>query len=176
MNLICLIVTVYLFVPLFHLKAKYDRLRLMRKINENERELRYVLDLDEEESKIKTRLLELVQEARRKLAKDDGGEVREDEFGLAVETLFYRLRRFRRRFRIGSVMELLLAALALVAFILTEDMRQPMVIIDKWTPLMIVLMLSVWVTDVRLIRYRDKVLSDEEEAERARREQEAAGK
>ncbi len=39
---------------------------------------------------------------------------------------------------------------------------------------MIVLMLIVWVMDVRLIRYRSKVLADEEDAERARQEQEAA--
>ena len=72
------------------------------------------------------------------------------------------------------MLELIFAALALAAFILTEDMRLPMVLIDRWTPLMIVLMLIVWVMDVRLIRYRSKVLADEEDAERARQEQEAA--
>lgn len=93
-----------------------------------------------------------------------------------METLFYQVKRFLRRFRIGMVLELIFSALALVAFILTEDMRLPMVLIDRWTPLMILLMLIVWVLDVRLIRYRGQVLADEEEAERKRleREQEAA--
>ena len=68
---------------------------------------------------------------------------------------------------------LLIALLALIAFILTEDMRLPMVLIDRWTPLMIVLLLIEWLLDVRLIRYRDKVLADEEEAERQRQEQAA---
>ena len=48
-----------------------------------------------------------------------------------------------------------------------------MVLIDRWTPLMIVLLLIEWLLDVRLIRYRDKVLADEEEAERQRQEQAA---
>ena len=149
---------------------------MMGKINENERELRSLLELDKEENRIKIRLLELVREARSKKtqAEADAGDVQEDEFGIAVETLFYKLRRFKRRFRIGWVLELIFAALALAAFILTEDMRLPMVLIDRWTPLMIVLILIVWVMDVRLIRYRSKVLADEEDAERARQEQEAA--
>lgn len=175
-NLICLIVTFYLFIPLLHLRAKYGRASMMGKINENERELRSLLELDKEENRIKIRLLELVREARSKKtqAEADAGDVQEDEFGIAVETLFYKLRRFKRRFRIGWVLELIFAALALAAFILTEDMRLPMVLIDRWTPLMIVLILIVWVMDVRLIRYRSKVLADEEDAERARQEQEAA--
>ena len=38
----------------------------------------------------------------------------------------------------------------------------------------VLLLLIVWILDVRLIRYRDKVLADEEEAERRLQEQEAA--
>ncbi len=33
-NLICLIITIYLFIPLLHLKAKFGRARLMKKVNE----------------------------------------------------------------------------------------------------------------------------------------------
>ena len=101
------------------------------------------------------------------------GDATEAEYDDAVETLFYRVKRFQRRFRIGLVLELIVALLVLIAFILTEDMRLPMVLIDRWTPLMIVLLLIEWLLDVRLIRYRDKVLADEEEAERQRQEQAA---
>lgn len=86
-----------------------------------------------------------------------------------------RIARRNRPFARGDVHKALtLAVLALIAFILTEDMRLPMVLIDKWTPPMIVLMLIVWVLDVRLIRYREGVLDDEEEAERRRQEREQA--
>ncbi|MBR0206686.1 MAG: sortase [Clostridia bacterium] len=177
-NLICLIITIYLFIPLLHLKAKFGRARLMGKINENKSQLRVMQQISEEEIPDKTRLEQLVQEARQKLAERGvevpTGEAQEDEFDTSVETLFYKLKRFKRRFRWGLVLELIFAVLALVAFILTEDMRLPMVLIDKWTPLMIVLMMIVWVLDVRLIRYRDKVLADEEEAERRRQAREQA--
>ena len=53
--------------------------------------------------------------------------------------------------------------LAVIAFILTEDMRLPMILVDRWTPLMIVLMLLCWTVDVWLTRYRDKLEADEEE-------------
>ena len=55
----------------------------------------------------------------------------------------------------------------MIAFILTEDMRLPMVLIDRWTPLMIALMLLCWTTDVWLVRYRDSMKADEEEKELA---------
>ncbi len=176
-NLICLIITIYLFIPLLHLCAKFDRPRKMRKINENKRQLRTIAKIDEAEIPDRTRLEELVQEARQKLAESGleaaVGDATEAEYDDAVETLFYRVKRFQRRFRIGLVLELIVALLALIAFILTEDMRLPMVLIDRWTPLMIVLLLIEWLLDVRLIRYRDKVLADEEEAERQRQEQAA---
>ena len=52
---------------------------------------------------------------------------------------------------------------AIIAFILTEDMRLPMILIDRWTPLMILLLAICWIVDVRLVRYRNKVLAEEEE-------------
>lgn len=177
-NLICLIITIYLFIPLLHLGAKFDRGRKMRKINKNKRQLRILQEIEEAEVRDRKRLDELVQEARQRKGGADGpiltGEAQEDEFADAVETLFYKAKRFRRRFDLGLVLELIFSVLALIAFILTEDMRLPMVLIDKWTPLMIVLMLIVWVLDVRLIRYREGVLDDEEEAERRRQEREQA--
>ena len=38
-----------------------------------------------------------------------------------------------------------------------------MVLIDKWTPLMLILLGICWVIDFRLARYRSKVLAEEEE-------------
>ena len=173
-NLICLVVTLYLFLPLLHLGAKFDRARLMGKVNRNKRQLQRMQTLAAADAQDKTRLEQLALEARRKLAAAPDGAVRSDEFDAAVETLFYKVKRFKRRFSLGMVLELIFGALALVAFIPTENMRLPMVLIDRWTPLMILLLLIVWLLDVRLIRYRNKVLADEEEAERKRLEKERA--
>ena len=66
------------------------------------------------------------------------------------------------------------AVIALIVFILTEDMRLPMILIDQYTPVMIILLLIVWLFDVTLIRYRKEVLAEEEEAIREQAEREAA--
>ena len=170
-NLIALIVTVYLFLPLLHLDAKFGRPRMMGKINGNEGKLRLARILTDDEARDKARLEELVREAR---AEDAEGQVQADEFDAAVETMFYRVKRFKRRFRTGVGLELIVAVLAVIAFLLTENMRLPMVLIDRYTPLMLLLMAIVWTLDVSLIRYRGKVMADEEEAERKRQAQEAA--
>ena len=117
LNLISLIVTIYLFLPLLHLKAKFNRGRWMKKVNEEEADT------------------------------------------------YDKLKQFRRRFRLGIVLELIVSVAALVAFILTEDMRLPMVLIDRWTPLMLLLLLICWIIDVLLVRYRRKQQEQEEAPE-----------
>ena len=107
-NLVCLGVTIYLFLPVLHIRDKYSRGRKMRRVNEeNSRD-------------------------------------------------FYGEKKFTRRFRLGIVLELADCALALAAFLLTEDMRLPMALIDRWTPLMILLMGICLIVDFRLARYREE--------------------
>lgn len=48
------------------------------------------------------------------------------------------MNRFWKRF----VLSIVPAAAAILAFILTEDMRQPMVFVDRWTILMAVIALA----------------------------------
>ncbi len=132
-NLICLIVTAYLLLPLLHLKAKYGRSKLVGKLNKEEEQ---ICELDEREN---------------------------EEFEKMTK-------KFKRRFAIGVALELIDVVLALVTFILTEDMRNPMVLIDRWTPLMVLFLVICWVIDVRAIRIRDKEILDEAE----RSEDEAA--
>ena len=174
LNLLSLIVTVYLFLPLLHLGAKFGRAGKMKKINESKLQLLGLTKVAAEEAGDLARLKELVAAARLKQTEPLVGDIGAGEFGAAVETLFYRTKPFLRRFWIGMGLELLFSAAAVIAFILTQNLRQPMVLIDRWTPLMILLMLIVWALDVRLIRYRNKVLADEEEAERRRQAQEQA--
>ena len=70
------------------------------------------------------------------------------------ETREEKIKRFRRRFRIGFGGEIVTSIAALVAFILTEDMRLPMVLIDKWTPLMALLMALCLCIDRLTVRLR----------------------
>ena len=77
--------------------------------------------------------------------------------------LYYRLKKFTRRSRTGYLLELVTSVVALIAFILTEDMRLPMVLIDKWTPLMLIMLAICWIIDIRLARYRGKEIEEERE-------------
>lgn len=125
LNLICLILTAYVFMPLTHLDAKYGRRRLIERLEREEDELARI---EERESADFERMI----------------------------------KRFMRRFRFGVCGETLNVAAAIIAFLLTEDMRLPMIIIDRWTPLMVLLLLLCWLIDWRAIRIRDNELLEEE--------------
>lgn len=163
-NLICLLTTIYLFVPLLHLKDKYGRIKQMEKFNEEKTELFDKPDLEEEERQEREKILDTAvtmkswNDVRATLADITG-----EDFADAVEILYYHVTEFVKRFRLGFGLELADVIAAIIAFILTEDMRLPMVLIDKWTPLMLILLVICWVLDVRLMRYRDEVPAEEEE-------------
>ncbi len=192
-NLICLILTFYVLIPLLHLRQKYSRARMMKKINKAKAQLREAQEMAEEEARDKERIEQLAIEARQdkeqseigknagkgvaeaiKAVRDMAGDIQEKEFDEGVELLYYRLRSFLRKFRIGILLEAVFAVIALIVFILTEDMRLPMILIDQYTPVMIILLLIVWLFDVTLIRYRKEVLAEKEEAIREQAEREAA--
>lgn len=163
-NLICLLTTIYLFVPLLHLKDKYGRIKQMKKLNDEKTELFDKPDLEEEERQEREKILDTAvtmkswNDVRATLADITG-----EDFADAVEILYYHVTEFVKRFRLGFGLELVDVIAAIIAFILTEDMRLPMVLIDKWTPLMLILLVICWVLDVRLMRYRDEVPAEEEE-------------
>ena len=164
-NLICLIVTVYLFLPLLSLRAKYGRGRRMRKFNEEKEGLLNAQDLDEVQQKERLNIISrvLADRSSRSSGKAETGPVTAEEFGAAVEEIYYHITKFSRRFTLGTFLELLLSVGAIAAFILTENIRLPMVLIDKWTPLMIVILALCWLADVTLAGYRDKMEDGEEE-------------
>ncbi len=109
-NLISMILTVYILMPMMHLRDKYGRARGMEKIN------------------------------------------RESD-----AELYVGVRSFLRRFRTAIVAELVLSVLAVVLFVLTENMSLPMTLIDRWTPMMLLFLLLSWVIDVRMVRYREQI-------------------
>lgn len=163
-NLICMVLTAYLFLPLLRLKAKFGRVGYMKKHNEEKCALREASGLNEEQREERNRIYDAAIRIReRKDGNTDQGEVTEEEFRSAVEELYYHVRDFLKRFRLGLALELLTVAAAVIAFILTEDMRLPMILIDKWTPLMVGLLILCWLLDNGLIRYREKAKKSEEE-------------
>ncbi|MBR3416580.1 MAG: sortase [Clostridia bacterium] len=139
LNLICVVLTVYLLVPVFHLRDKFGRSKLMKQLNG----------------------------AAGGTCVEDGECVTEedtaDEDG--EDGPLYRVKKFLRRLRAGVGIEVLTAAAAIIAFILTEDMRNPMAFVDKWTPLMLLILLAAWIIDVRLARYRDNREEEEDPEE-----------
>ena len=162
-NLICVLITAYLFLPLLHLREKLGRPKTMRSFNEAKEELCKRTDLSAGEEAERRRIEQTALEGR--AGRDDPrlGEVTAEEFHAAVEKLYYPLQRFLRRFRTGLGLELIDTIAAIVAFILTEDMRLPMVLIDRWTPLMLLLLAVCWGTDVLLLRYREEEQEEERE-------------
>lgn len=162
-NLICLIITVYIFIPLMHLRSKYGRPKRMKNINEEKKGLFKLFDLDDEQRAERDLIMNTaVADGREENESFGYADVDEKSFAKAVEKLYFHVRKFVKRFRIGISTELIDSIAAIIAFLLTEDMRLPMILVDRWTPLMIVLMLICWILDVRLMRYRDKVLAEEE--------------
>ena len=160
-NLICMILTIYLCIPLLHLKAKFGRGKLMKKVNEEKEELKNNptptlmerLDLE--------RIMDLIMTSRSK--SKAFAPVTDEEFEDAVEEIWYHQKEFTRKFRIGIIIEVIISIIAVIAFILTEDIRLPMVLIDRWTPLMLIILLANWLVDLFLIRYRRKVEAEQEE-------------
>lgn len=64
------------------------------------------------------------------------------------------LLRFVRKMRLGLILETGIAAGAVILFIRTEDLRRGMVILDGWTPVMILLFAAALLTDFICFRYR----------------------
>ncbi len=164
-NLASVIVTAYLVLPILNLRDKYGRRTLMRKINKSKEEL--AERREETLAEIEKKQLAIIQEMTA-----NGASMREAKAAAAaavpdhsdaVEKLFYQVKRFTTRFRMGLSVEIVDVILAIVVFVLTEDMSTPMVLIDQYTPLLGVLAVACWVVDVRMLRYREKALEGEEQ-------------
>ncbi len=166
-NLLAVAFTAYLVIPVMHLRDKYGRGKLMRKINQRKEDLRTMqeekmLDIEKKQLAIIEEMVAMgASEADAKAAAEKATQPNYTE---AVEKLFYQVRRFLARFRMGLSVEIIDLILIVVIFILTEDIRTPMVLIDQYTPIMIILAAACWFIDVRMLRYREKALEGEEQA------------
>ncbi|MBO4788050.1 MAG: class B sortase [Lachnospiraceae bacterium] len=125
MNLVCLLITLYIVVPVSRLRSKFGRIETMRKVNR----------------------------ARRQSGKQG-----------------YDVNRFARRFTIGMLAETAIALIAFLVYAGTENMRQPMILIDKWTPCMLMLLVACLTVDLVLTRNRESGKVNESEAASAETE------
>ncbi|MBR5917578.1 MAG: sortase [Lachnospiraceae bacterium] len=156
-NLICLIITVYILVPIFCLRKKYGRIHKMRKVNKSKEALFEAQDMTPDDWTERERIMRVATQ------KSENGYVSKDGFCKAVEELFFKVKAFTRKFIAGIILEVLLSIASIIAFILTEDMRLPMVIIDKWTPLMLLLLLGSILAEFILTRYKRSKKDKEED-------------
>ena len=154
-NLICLLITLYIAFPVNRLGRKFGRIDKMRKVNHAKEALWNSENLSAAQLAEREEIMRI---ARRESGNKN---VTKKEFYAAVEKRYYRVGWFARRFTLGMIVETAVAAIAFIAFINTENMRLPMILIDKWTPLMLLLMVTCWVADIALIRYREKADAEE---------------
>ena len=153
MNLICTLAMLYLLFPIFHIKAKYQREKLM---NDSNRQHIMLCTLPEKELSDEEKAdISLIKSYAGRLYKcNDMLMLTDKEINNAVKDIYYTTDNFSKRFQNGILLEAILALASLIIFILTEDIRKPMVLIDKWTPIHIILLAIALIIDIRLIRYR----------------------
>ena len=123
LNLICVVMTMYSWLPLFRLKRKYSR---------------------------------------KKTAKQWVSEHNETEEGSAEREIVKDLKRFIKKFNWGLVVEPVIFIGSVIAFILTENIFTPMILIDKWTPLMLAIYALAIFADIILFTYRGQQPSTDE--------------
>lgn len=123
LNLICVVMTMYSWLPLFRLKRKYSR---------------------------------------KKTAKQWVSEHNETEEGSAEREIVKDLKRFIKKFNWGLVVEPIIFLGSVIAFILTENIFTPMILIDKWTPLMLAIYALAIFADIILFTYRGQQPSTDE--------------
>ncbi|MBO4627129.1 MAG: class B sortase [Lachnospiraceae bacterium] len=159
-NLVCLLVTLYIVVPVNRLKGKFGRIDKMRRVNAAKAALWNAEGLTPAQLAEREEIMAVA----RRLHGRKAGEVTKAEFAKAVEKRYYHVDRFAYRFTIGMAVEIAVAAVAFIAFINTQNMRLPMILIDKWTPLMLLFMITCWVADLALTRYRENSAVQSENA------------
>lgn len=147
MDLLCMIATLYCFLPIHLILAKFRRNSLMMARND------LLNEPEEEPSGFKEKVAAW--------AKRNGLDDPLGKKDVKADSL-YDTRKTGRVFTAGTVAEAALALASVLIFVITQDMSLPVRIIDKWTPLMLVLLFACWFADVKLLRTR--LWEDKEES------------
>lgn len=134
LNLICVALTFYAWLPLFQLKRKFGRRK-------------------------KAKLW--IEEAQNRLDANTSAEEAEQS---NIKKLIDDLKKFLKAFRIGCIAEPVIAGAALIVFIITENLRTPMTLIDKYTPIMLAIFGVAIITDRILFFYRGEQWEEDDTA------------
>lgn len=133
LNLVCVLLTLLIFLPVLFLKRKYRQFGYARRT---------------------------VDQISRALEQKDG-TLSPDERSAISETA-EGLKKLTRKMRIGIAAELLLTVCAVAVFLLTENITKPMVIRDRWTGYMLLIAYLALFADFLFFRYRGRRLSQAE--------------
>ena len=150
-NLISLILTIYLLIPLGHLKAKFKRRSYLKDVVDEKEGLRIKIP---EGNEI------VIREGLEARASRHLGE---DAYKKAIGEVYGEDEKYTKRFWIGFIFEFIFTVIALILFILAEDMRLPMVLIDEWTIFMLLLLLIVWIFARIFVAKKSNLLEDTED-------------
>ena len=88
-------------------------------------------------------------------------ELEQDEQSL-YQDIIDDLKAFAKKMKTGVILEIIAVIVAIIAFVLTEDITQPIVIRDEWTWLMVLIFALALLTDCIFFRYRGKLPPDED--------------
>lgn len=203
LNLVTMLLTVYFFVPLGDLKAKYTRRRMVKRVAEQ------LIAESEQAAEAEALEAEMLGMGMAELEAEDAAGVPEafeaaepavstqsavpaampaatmtatapaapapaapataaaaDEETYAfmsasdtylapevIDDITKLVKHVTRKFRAGIALELVIAVAAVLFFFWVTDFRQPMVIINRYTPILILMLTLCWLTDFKLIRF-----------------------
>ena len=131
LNLMCLICTFLTLLPLWALGKKFGQFTYSRKMYR-----KFKKQIEEKEDT------------------NPGSEGKEDE---EKKQLISDLKHFLRKGNIGILLETVILIIAMIVFLLTEDLTGRMGIRDRWTGLMILITSAALFTDFICLRYRGKL-------------------
>ena len=102
---------------------------------------------------------------KRKIELENSKDIVNDIYNINEEDIpldFYDNDKFYKKFKSGWILELIFSVIALILFILTENIWLPIRMIDFWTPFMLALFLIVCVLDIKLCRFNNDEYNDDE--------------
>ncbi len=139
LNLVCVIVTVFILIPLGSIRRKYRQIGFSRNVAD---------EISKEESSGFWRSL-----------------LRKEEREEQAEKLIRCLRSFLVKMLVGMALEIIVVIVAVRTFLNTEDLTKTMIIEDEHTPMMIGIAAIALLIDFICFRYRGVKLPDTSEAE-----------
>lgn len=182
LNLICVLITAMILLPFGFIFRKYRQFPYARKtaneldkISELLKEYLDRRNKEEEENADEEHFPEDHKEDN--MTNDDENddndfdpseELNPEEISDEIDHLddiVHDLRFFQKKMIFGFIFEIIILIIAVIVFLLTENIFTPMTIRDEWTFLMIVISCVAWILDFILFRYRGKLPPQEDDEE-----------